>query len=156
MRWCLWNNTQLPILLVEKGLHQEGHPAIKFRFKPESFNVMSNIVVRNNRTGTLSEGVVNGRVSVNVGPVRSISCEIPQKRFKRQIASLNVGTKHCRASEIMETLARRIIDICAVQETCWRGYSTRMITGKHVDTSFYGLVIRLVLGVLVSWLQKKG
>ena len=43
---------------------------------------MSNIVVRNNKTGTLSEGVVNGRVGVNVGPVRSISCKILQKKFK--------------------------------------------------------------------------
>ena len=92
---------------------------------------MSNIVVRNNGTGTLSEGVVNGRAGVNVGPVRSISCEILQKRFKLRIASLNVGTMRGKASEIVETLARRRIDICAVQETCWRGCSTRMITGKH-------------------------
>ena len=38
---------------------------------------------------------------------------------------------HGKASEIVETVARRRIDICAVQETCWRGCSTRMITGKH-------------------------
>ena len=97
---------------------------------------MSNIVVRNNGTGTLSEGVVNGRAGVNVGPVRSISCEILQKRFKLRIASLNVGTMRGRASEIVETLARRRIDICAVQETRWRGCSTRMITGKHCRYKF--------------------
>ena len=38
---------------------------------------------------------------------------------------------HGRASEIVETLARRRIDICAVQETRWRGCSTKMISGKH-------------------------
>ena len=59
---------------------------------------MSNIVVRNNRTGTLSEGVVNGRAGVNVGPVRSISCKFLQKNFKLRIASLNVGTMRGRAS----------------------------------------------------------
>ena len=85
MRWCLWNNTQLPTLLVEKGLHQEGHPAVKFRFKPEGFNVMSNIVVRNNRTGTLSEGVVNGRAGVNVSPIRSISGKILQKDLNYEL-----------------------------------------------------------------------
>ena len=85
VRWCLWNNTQLPTLLVEKGLHQEGHPAVKFRFKPEGFNVMSNIVVRNNRTGTLSEGVVNGRVGVNVSPIRSISGKILQKDLNYEL-----------------------------------------------------------------------
>ena len=78
---------------------------------------MSNIVERNSRTGTLCEGVVNGRAGVNVGPVRSISCKILQKRFKLRIASLNVDTMHSRAGEIVETLARRRIDICAVQET---------------------------------------
>ena len=97
---------------------------------------MSNIVVRNNGTGTLSEGVVNRRAGVNVGPIRSISCEILQKRFKLRIASLNVGTMRGKASEIVETLARRRIDICAVQETCWRGCSTRMITGKHCRYKF--------------------
>ena len=66
---------------------------------------------------------------------------------------------HGRASEIVETLARRIIDICAVQETRWRGCSTRMITGKHCrykflwsdDTSGFGDV-----GILVAekWVEK--
>ena len=120
---------------------------------------MSNIVERNNGTGTLCEGVVNGRAGVNVGHVRSISCKILQKKFKLRIASLNVGTMDGRASEIVETLARRRIDICAVQETRWRGCSTRMITGKHCrykflwsgDTSGFGGV-----GILVAekWAEK--
>ena len=126
-----------------------------FRLK----DVMSNIVERNNGTGTVCEGVVNGRAGVNVGPVRSISCKILQKRFKLRIASLNVGTMRGRASKIVESLARRRIDICAVQETCWRGCSTRMITGKHCrykflwsgDTSGFGGV-----GILVAekWIEK--
>ena len=49
---------------------------------------MPNIVVRNNVTGTLCEGIVNGRADVNVGPIRSISCEILQRRFKLRTASL--------------------------------------------------------------------
>ena len=85
---------------------------------------MSNIVERNSGTGTLCEGVINGRAGVNVGPVRLMSCKILQKRFKLRIASLNVGTMHGRASEIVETLAKRRTDICAVQETRWRGCST--------------------------------
>ena len=76
---------------------------------------MSNIV-RNNRTGTLSEGVVNSKAGVNVGPVRLIPCKILQKKFKLRITSLNVGTMRGRASEIVETLARKRISICAVQK----------------------------------------
>ena len=37
VRWCLWKNTQLPILLVEKGLRQEGHPAVKFLLQTWKF-----------------------------------------------------------------------------------------------------------------------
>ena len=41
-----------------------------------------------------------------------------------------------RASEVVETRARRRIDICVVQETHWRGCSTRMITSKHCRYKF--------------------
>ena len=40
------------------------------------------------------------------------------------------------ASEFVETIARRRIDICAVQETLWRGLLKRMITGKHCRYKF--------------------
>ena len=113
---------------------------------------MSNIILRNNGTGTSSEGVINGRAGVNLGPVRSISCKILQNKFKLRIASLNVDIMHGKASEIVETLARRIINISAAQETRWRGCSTRMITGKLYrykfswsgDTSGFGDVCILV------------
>ena len=83
---------------------------------------MSNIVERNNGNGTSCEGVIKSRMGVRVGPIRSKSCKILQKRFKTSTASLNVGTMHGRVSEVVEILARRRIDICAVQETSWRGY----------------------------------
>ena len=79
---------------------------------------MSNIVERNSVTGSLCEVVVNSRMVVRVGPVRSISCEILQKRFKLRVGSQNVDTMLGRASEVVETLARRRIDICVIQETC--------------------------------------
>ena len=37
MRWCLWKNTQLPLLLVDKGLRQEEHPAVKFLLQTWKF-----------------------------------------------------------------------------------------------------------------------
>ena len=64
-----------------------------------------------------------------------------------------------RASEVVKTLARRITDICAVQETRWRGCSTGMVTAEQCwykflwskDKSDYGGV-----GVLVAekWMEK--
>ena len=83
---------------------------------------MSDIAERNNGIGNLCEGV---------GSVRLKPYKIIQKRFKLCIASLNVGTMHGRAIEVVETLARKRTDICAVQETHSRDCSTQMITGKH-------------------------
>ena len=41
----------------------------------ERIYVMSNIVERNNETGTLCEVVVNDRMSVHVGRPKSVSCK---------------------------------------------------------------------------------
>ena len=66
---------------------------------------------------------------------------------------------HDRASEVVETLTGRRIDICAAQESCWRGCSTQIITGKYCrykfvwsgDISGFGGV-----GILVAekWIKK--
>ena len=95
----------------EKGLHQEGYPAVKLCLKRERIYVMSKIVERNNQTGTLCEGVVNGRTDFQVGPpIRSMLCKIIQARLKLCIESVNVGTMHGKASEVVETLAKRRIE----------------------------------------------
>ena len=86
-----------------------------------------------NGTGNYVEGVVNGRTGS--GPVRSTSCETPHDTFK--IASWNVGTMRGRSSEIVETITRRNIDLCCVQEVRWRGASARHITGKNSRYKFF-------------------
>ena len=78
-----------------------------------------------NGTGNYVEGVVNGRTGS--GPVRSTSCETPHDTLK--IASWNIGTMRVRSSEIVETITRRNVDLCCVQEVRWRGASARYITG---------------------------
>ena len=47
-----------------------------------------------------------------------------------KIASLNVVTLKGRSSEVVETMSRRGIALCCIQECRWRGASTRMIEGK--------------------------
>ena len=47
-----------------------------------------------------------------------------------KIASLNVVTLRGRSSEVVETMSRRGIALCCIQECRWRGASTRMIEGK--------------------------
>ena len=86
-----------------------------------------------NGTGNYVEGVVNGRTGS--GPVRLTSCETPHDTFK--IASWNIGTMRGRSSEIVETITRRNIDLCCVQEVRWRGASARHIIGKDSRYKFF-------------------
>ena len=84
---------------------------------------------REDRAGNNNvESVVKGRARKR-GLVRSSTCEIPRKSLFR-IATLNVGTMRGRSSEIVETMSRRGIDLCCMQEVHWRGASARFITGK--------------------------
>ena len=41
------------------------------------------------------------------------------KTVKFRVGTLNVGTMRGRAGEVVETLTRRHIDICCVQEVRW-------------------------------------
>ena len=80
-----------------------------------------------NGTGNCVESIVNGRTEN--GPVRSTSYETSLiNTFK--IASWNIGTMRGRSSEIVETITRKNIDLCCVQEVRRRGASARLITGK--------------------------
>ena len=47
-----------------------------------------------------------------------------------RIASLNIGTLRGRSSEVVETVSRRGVDLCCLQEVRWRGASACMIVGK--------------------------
>uniref|UniRef100_A0A8C4QPJ3 PX domain-containing protein n=1 Tax=Eptatretus burgeri TaxID=7764 RepID=A0A8C4QPJ3_EPTBU len=43
----------------------------------------------------------------------------------------NVGTMTGRSGEVVETLVRRRVDICCVQETRWKGSGVRMVKGRQ-------------------------
>ena len=53
------------------------------------------------------------------------------KSMNFRAGSLNVGTLKGRAGEVVETLQRRNIDICCVQEVRFSGRGVRLIEGKH-------------------------
>ena len=89
------------------------------------------------RTGNNVESVVKGRAR-KCGLVRSSSCKIPHKSLSLfRIATLNVGTMRGRSSEVVETMSRRGVDLCCVQEVCWRSASARFITGKDDRYRFF-------------------
>ena len=92
-----------------------------------------------NGTGTHSEGVAHGR--------KDVRCEHPQTVIKLlhqhsdtvkfRVATLNIGTIRGRSAEIVETLSRRSIDFCCIQEHRWKGASIRKIVGKDSIYKFF-------------------
>ena len=45
-----------------------------------------------------------------------------------------------RSGEVVETISRRGIDLCCIQETRWGGGSARMIVGKNHTLEISGSV----------------
>ena len=60
-------------------------------------------------------------------------------RFR--VGTLNVGTlgkpEGGKAGEVVETLTRRGIDLCCVQESRWNGTGCRLVTGKNSIYKFF-------------------
>ena len=61
----------------------------------------------------------------------------PSGKCKLRIGTVNVGTMSGRASEVVEMLTRRKVDVCCLQETRWRGGSARKIQGKDSVYKFF-------------------
>ena len=70
-----------------------------------------------------------------------------------------MGTLRRRSNEVVETISRRNIDICCLQETRWRGASARMIEGKDSRYKLFWVGNKNGtggVGVLLSeeWIEK--
>jgi len=90
-------------------------------------------------TGGLTEGVAAVAQVSDVGLVRlrkKCATASNQARNTLRIAALNVGTMKGRSSEVVETMERRGVDVCCLQETRWRGASARKISGKAAVYKF--------------------
>ena len=58
-------------------------------------------------------------------------CDKSSKHLRNfRVGTLNVNTLKGRVCEVLETLSRRKVDLCCVQETRYRGGHCRIITGK--------------------------
>ena len=47
------------------------------------------------------------------------------------VGTLNVGTMKGKASEVVETVSRRRVDLCCLQETRWKIEGVKQIVGKN-------------------------
>ena len=89
--------------------------------------------------------LAHSRIGLNgCGPTRLSICEIQTNVLR--IASLNVGTLKGRFNEMVETMSRRGIDLCCIQEYRWRGASARMIKSKDSRYSCFWISNKLSTG----------
>ena len=92
-----------------------------------------------NGAGVNDKGPAHGRVGVNPEhcPIVIQRSGTTESESKFRVGTLNVGTLRGRSGEVVETLSRRKVDVCCVQETRWRGASARMVTGKESEYKIF-------------------
>ena len=111
-----------------------------------------------NKADALCEGLAHGRSSVLPGHHQTV-IKLPGDSLKFRVGTLNVGTLRGRAGEVVETISRRNVDICCLQEVRWRGASARMIQGKDTQYKLFWVGSKDGtggVGILVAdrWIEK--
>ena len=76
--------------------------------------------------GSVSGLAARGRGASGSGPSGE-SSECP-KSFR--VGTLNVGTMRRKSNEVVETVSRRRVDLCCLQETRWKRECVKQIVGK--------------------------
>ena len=85
-----------------------------------------------------SVGDVSGLASCQVWEAGSGHCGESSKHLRKfRVGTLNVNTLRGRVCEVVETLSRRKVDVCCIQETRYRGGNCRIIKGKDNRYKLY-------------------
>ena len=85
-----------------------------------------------------SVGDVSGLASCQVWEAGSGPCGESSKHLRKfRVGTLNVNTLRGRVCEVVETLSRRKVDVCCIQETRYRGGNCRIIKGKDTRYKLY-------------------
>ena len=102
-------------------------------------NEMSvNFITRNcvNRVRSPDLNPAHGRNVVGASGQHQTVIKLPEQHFLR-LATVNVGSLRGRSNEVVETVSRRNVDICCIQEVRWRGAGTKFISGKDCKYKFF-------------------
>ena len=60
-----------------------------------------------------------------------------------------------RSGEVVETLSRRNVDVCCLQEVRWRGASARIITGKDCEYKMFWVGSKTGVGGVGLLIRRK-
>ena len=83
-------------------------------------------------TGSWASGAgVSKPISKRLHQRLNIASTPALKNTHFKVGSWNVGTMKGRSGEVVETLQRREVDLCCVQEVRFAGKGARMIEGKE-------------------------
>ena len=85
-----------------------------------------------------SVGNFSGLASCQVWEAGSGHCGESSKHLRKiRVGTLNVNTLRGRVCEVVETLSRRKVDVCCIQETRYHGGNCRTIKGKDIRYKLY-------------------
>ena len=85
-----------------------------------------------------SVGNVFGLASCQVWGAGSGNCDESSKHPRKfRVGTMNVNTLSGRLCEVVETLSRRKVDVCCIQETRYRSGNCRTIKGKDTRYKLY-------------------
>ena len=85
-----------------------------------------------------SVGNVSGLASCQVWEAGLGHCGESSKHLRKfRVGTLNVNTLRGRVCEVVETLSRRKVDVCCIQETRYHGGNCRTIKGKDTRYELY-------------------
>ena len=88
-----------------------------------------------NSTDAVGVSAAHGREGARSGRPQTVIKRPDQTRFR--VGTVNVGTLSKRSGEVAETISRRNIDACSLQETRWKGTGARRITGKDTRPKLF-------------------
>ena len=81
---------------------------------------------------------VSGFASCQVWEAGSGHCGESSKHLRKlRVGTLSVNTLRGRVCKVVETLSRRKVDVCCIQETRYRGGNCRTIKGKDTRYKLY-------------------
>ena len=85
-----------------------------------------------------SVGNVSSLASYQVWEAGSGHCGKSSKHLRKfRVGTLNVNTLRGRVCKVVETLSRRKVDVCCIQDTRYHGGNCRTIKGKDTRYKLY-------------------
>ena len=93
-----------------------------------------------NGATTTNGGAAHGRGAAGCRHTQTVSKRLHQGSggaIKFRLGTLNVGTLRGKSGEVVETLTRRRLDLCCLQEVRWKGGHSRTVMGKDSHYKFF-------------------